>query len=172
MSNLKIFSEQRNLNACNFKDRGIKLIFIQKVGIFIHLDGHQHFLSTTFFTISEMFWPSLLMLSLVFAVVQSTQQCRSTYSKRGRYLKGHVISSENVKNIGVCYIKCSKDHRCKSINFHIDNSLCELNDADGFTHPRDYVLRKDHAYASCPGKVCVRSEMFLFSSSIFLFLFC
>ena len=109
-----------------------------------------------FFIISEMFWPSLLMSSLAFAVVQSMQQCRSTYSKRGHYLKDHVISSENVENIGVCYIKCSKDRRCKSINFHIDNLLCELNDADRFTHPWDYVLKKDHAYAYCPGKVCVR----------------
>lgn len=100
------------------------------------------------------------MLSLVFAVVQSTQQCRSTYSKRGRYLKGHVISSENVKNIGVCYIKCSKDHRYKSINFYFDNLLCELNDAYRFTRPWDYVLKKDYAYTSYLGKVCVRDVSF------------
>ena len=130
------------------------------------LSLHINFLSL----ISEMFWLSLL--TSTFVVVQSTRQCRSTYSVWGRYLKDHIILSENVKNVGVCYIQCSMNQRCKSINFHIDNSLCELNDADGFTHPRDYVLRKDHAYASCPGKVCVRSEMFLFNSSIFLFLFC
>ena len=109
-----------------------------------------------FFIISAMFMSLLLMSSLVFAVTESTQQCRSSYSKRGRYLKGHVISSENVANIGVCYIKCSKDHRCKSINFHFDNLLCELNDADRFTHPCDYVLKKDYAYTSYPSKVCVR----------------
>ena len=109
-----------------------------------------------FCIISEMFWPSLLISSLVFAVVQTTHQCRSSYSKRGRYLKGHVISSENVANIGVCYIKCSKDHRCKSINFHFDSLLCELNDADRFTRPCDYVLKKDQVYTSYPGKVCVR----------------
>lgn len=110
-----------------------------------------------FIIISEMFWPLLPMLSLAFAaVVQSTQQCRARYSKRGRYLKGHVISSENVKNIGVCYVKCSKDHRCKSINFYFDNFLCELNDANRFTHPWDYVLKKDYAYTTYLGKVCVR----------------
>jgi len=96
------------------------------------------------------------MSSLVFTVVQSTQQCRSTHTVWGRYLKGHVISSENVANIGLCYVRCSKDQRCKSINFHLDNLLCELNDADRFTHSWDYVLKKDHAYSDNPGKVCVR----------------
>ena len=96
------------------------------------------------------------MSSLVFAVIQSTQQCKYTYSKRGHYLKGHLISSENVENVGVCYVKCSKNQHCKSINFHSGDSLCELNDADWFSHPCDYVLKKDHAYISYSSKVCVR----------------
>ncbi|KAL9965821.1 hypothetical protein ACROYT_G029670 [Oculina patagonica] len=101
-----------------------------------------------------MFWLPLLMSSLV--VVHSTKQCqkdKSTVSIWGRYLKGHVISSENVKNIGMCYIQCSKDQRCKSINFLIGDLLCELNDADRHTHPWDYVLKKDHVYSDYPVKV-------------------
>ena len=74
-----------------------------------------------------MFGLSLLASTLV--VVQSTQQYRST-SVRGRYLKDHVILSENVKKIGICYIQCSMNQRCKSINFHFGDLLCELNDAD------------------------------------------
>ena len=101
------------------------------------------------------------MLSVV--VVHSTKQCRSTYSVWERYLKGHVISSENVKNIGVCYIQCSMDQRCKSINFHFGDLLCELNDADRYTHPWDYVLKKDHAYGDYPAKVCV-CYVFLFNN--------
>ncbi|KAL9965905.1 hypothetical protein ACROYT_G029764 [Oculina patagonica] len=98
-----------------------------------------------------MFWLPLLMSFPV--VVYSTQQCKSTYSVLGRYLKDHVISSENVKNIGMCYVRCSKDQRCKSINFLIGDLLCELNDADRHTHPWDYVLKKDHLYSDYPVKV-------------------
>ena len=106
-----------------------------------------------FYTFTEMFW---LLLSMSFlAVVHSTKQCKATYSVWGRYLKGHVISSENVKNIGVCYIQCSMDQRCMSINFHFGDFICELNDADRYTHPWDYVLIKDHAYSEYPVKVCV-----------------
>ena len=100
-----------------------------------------------------MFWLSLL--TSTFVAIQSTQQCRSTYSVWGRYLKDHVILSENVKNIGVCYIQCSMNQRCKSINFNFGNLLCELNEADRYTHPWDYELKKDHAYSDYPVKVCV-----------------
>ena len=89
-------------------------------------------------------------------VVHSTKQCKATHLVTGRYLKGHVISSENVENIGVCYGKCSKNQRCKSINFHFDELLCELNDADRYTHPWDYVLKKNLAYNDYPIKVCIR----------------
>ena len=99
-----------------------------------------------------MFWLSLF--TSTFVIVQSTQQCRSTSSIWGRYLKDHVMSSENVKNIGMCYIQCSMNHRCRSINFHFGNSLCELNDADRYTHPWDYVLIQNHAYSDYPVKVC------------------
>ena len=101
-----------------------------------------------------MLWLPLLVSSLVF--VDSTQQCNSTYPARGRYLKGHVISSENVKNIGMCHLKCSKDQRCQSINFHFGGLICQLNDADRHTHPWDYMLTKGlgQAYMDYPVKVC------------------
>ncbi|XP_078374956.1 uncharacterized protein LOC144658431 [Oculina patagonica] len=92
-----------------------------------------------------MLWLLLLMSSLV--VVDSTQQCKSTYPERGRYLKGHVISSQTVKNIGKCYVQCSKDQRCKSINFHFGDLICELNDADRHTQPWDYLVKKSYAQA-------------------------
>ena len=115
-----------------------------KLGLCLHIN----FLAL----ISEMFGLSLLASTLV--VVQSTQQCRST-SVRGRYLKDHVILSENVKKIGMCYIQCSMNQRCKSINFHFGDLLCELNDADRYTHPWDYVLKEEQAYSEYPVKVCV-----------------
>ncbi|KAJ7378252.1 hypothetical protein OS493_024201 [Desmophyllum pertusum] len=100
-----------------------------------------------------MMWQPLLMfMSLVIVIVDSTQPCHSTYSAWGRYLKGHVISTEKVKNIGVCYVECSKDQRCKSINFHFNDLICELNDAERHTHPWDYVLKDGHAYSDYPVK--------------------
>ena len=112
--------------------------------------------SNFFLLISEMFWLSMLLSSLVVAyATKQCQQCNSTFSVLGRYFKDHVISLENVKNIGMCYISCLRNRRCKSINFHIGDLLCELNDANRHTHPWDYVLKKDHTYSDYPVKVCV-----------------
>ena len=114
-------------------------------------------------------WLPLLMSSLV--VVDSTNKCNSTYSVSGRYLKGHVISSENVKNIGMCYVSCLRDGHCKSINFHFGDLLCELNDANRHTHPWDYELKKDHTYSDYPVKVCDSIFVCLFVCFV-LFCFC
>ena len=111
-----------------------------------------------------MFWLSLL--TSTFVVVQPTKQCRSTYSIRGRYLKDHVMSSENTKNVGMCYIQCSMNQRCKSINFHFGELHCELNGADRYTHPWDYVLKKDHSYSDYPVKVCVPFTSVAYQASL------
>ena len=101
----------------------------------------------------------LLFMSLL-VLVNSSRQCgESTYSIWGRHLKGHVISTLNVKSIGMCYVECSKDPRCKSINFHIRDLICELNDADRHAQPWDYLLKKENVYSDYPVKV--RSLLYL-----------
>ena len=91
------------------------------------------------FHISEMKRVLLLMSSLL--IVVSAQHCRTTYSTKVRYLKGHVISTHNVKDHGHCLILCSENQRCRSTNFQLRNLACELNDADRHTHPWDYSLK-------------------------------
>ena len=90
----------------------------------------------------------LLLLISSLLLVDSTQQCKSTYSTWGRCLKDHVISTLNVKSIGMCYVECSKDPRCRSINFHTRDLICELSDADRYGHPWDYLMKKDLVYTS------------------------
>ena len=58
----------------------------------------------------------LIFIPFLFMVV-SAQRCRSTYSVQGRYLKNHLICTQNVKDIGRCLVLCSKNQRCKNINF-------------------------------------------------------
>jgi len=76
------------------------------------------------------------MSSLVTLV--SAQQCRTTYSTWGRYLKGHVMATNNVKNMGKCLDTCKKDQQCRGMNFQFRRLDCEWNNADRHTHPWDY----------------------------------
>ena len=113
------------------------------------------------FHISEMKRVRLLMSSLL--IVVSAQQCRSTYSTKVRYLKGHVISAHNVKDHGHCLILCLEDQRCRSTNFEFRSLVCELNDADRHTHPWDYEFKDGYTYSDHVAKVSVRSNVCMFT---------
>jgi len=49
-------------------------------------------------------------------------------------------------------VECTADPRCKSINFRFEDLLCELNDADRYTHPWDYGSKEGHGYSDYPYK--------------------
>ena len=102
-------------------------------------------------------------------IVVSAQQCRTTYSTKVRYLKGHVISAHNVKDHGHCLILCSEDQRCQSTNFQLRNLVCELNDADRHTHPWDYEFKDGYTYSDYVAQVSVRSNVCMFTLTIWLF---
>ena len=99
----------------------------------------------------------LLWLLIIFVTMGTTasQQCKdAAYSMRGKYLKGHVISSGIAADIGDCLVKCSNESRCKSINFRFKGRFCKINAADRFTHPWDYGSGSmSYAYSDYPVKV-------------------
>lgn len=113
---------------------------------------------------SEIMW--ILLLMWFRFIVVSPQQCRTTYSVSGRYLEGHVISTHALKNMGQCVVMCSNDQRCQSINFELNELICELNDADRQTYPWDYKNREGYAYKDYHAEVRVRFNAKLESFSL------
>ena len=104
----------------------------------------------------------ILLLIPSFFIFVSTQQCKNVvYSVRGRYLKGHVISTPNAKDIGQCLVACSQNQLCQSNNFRFRGLACELNDADRQTHHWDYELKDGYAYSDYPIKVSVTNNLSL-----------
>ncbi|XP_068687110.1 uncharacterized protein [Montipora foliosa] len=92
-------------------------------------------------------------MCIISSTANLLQTCEETPSVRERYLKGHVISSGSAADIGECLISCSNQPWCKSINFRFDSLLCEVNDADRYTDPLDYVpASKWQAYSDFPTK--------------------
>ena len=75
------------------------------------------------------------------------EQCQvQSVSIYGYYLTGHVIYIKTCASLSECVILCSYEFRCKSFNFRLMDKLCELNDADRFTHPMDYVPMEGFLY--------------------------
>ena len=127
------------------------------------LSSKIHFLQLHSFLpeLSAMKLVFLLMLVITsfLMIAASTQHCKkAAYSQQGYYLRNHLISTPNVKNIGQCLITCSQERRCRSINFKSLGSICELNDADKETDPGDYKVNTGYTYSSYPMKVNVRSK--------------
>ena len=75
------------------------------------------------------------------------EQCQvQSVSIYGYYLTGHVIYTKTCASLSECVILCSYEFRCKSFNFRLMDKLCELNDADRFTHRVDYVPMEGFLY--------------------------
>ena len=75
------------------------------------------------------------------------EQCQvKSVSIYGYYLTGHVIYTKTCASLSECVILCSYEFRCKSFNFRLMDKLCELNDADRFTHPVEYVPMEGFLY--------------------------
>ena len=75
------------------------------------------------------------------------EQCQvQSVSIYGYYLTDHVIYTKTCASLSECVILCSYEFRCKSFNFRLMDKLCELNDADRFTHPVEYVPMEGFLY--------------------------
>ena len=100
-----------------------------------------------------------MCLFILLVTSSASQQCsKAVRSIKGKYLTGHVISSGSADGLGDCLFKCAEDQRCKSVNFRFKDLVCELNDADRYTHPWDYGSGEGHAYSDYPFKVDPCSE--------------
>ncbi|KAJ7372462.1 hypothetical protein OS493_018969 [Desmophyllum pertusum] len=89
----------------------------------------------------------ILLVLVTSSIIESLKQCSpDTYSVTGHYLKDHVMSTSITSDISECVIQCSLDIRCKSINFHLSTKSCDLNSADRYNHPEDYVMKHRFLY--------------------------
>ena len=75
------------------------------------------------------------------------EQCQvQSLSVYGHHLANHVISKRASSGLTECVMMCSDEFRCKSLNFRVNDKLCDLNDADRFTHPEDYGPKHGMVY--------------------------
>jgi len=89
----------------------------------------------------------LLVIISSAKLLQALEQCQvSSLSVYGHHLAKHVISTRICSSLSDCIILCSKEFRCKSLNFRLKDKSCALNDADRFTDPDDYGPKAGFIY--------------------------
>ena len=118
---------------------------------------------------------SLLLISIfqLWALISlcSGEECQATTLLEGKYLKNHVISSFVKDDVEGCVDLCLRHAHCYSINFHMVDHKCELNNKTRLSNPEDLVRAANSKYLDnavrplkkcsdslCPGAQVCRVE--------------
>ena len=73
-------------------------------------------------------------------------KCKSQVSAFQKALQGHTYDTFKVNSLHVCVKRCDKEEKCQSINFVIDESICELNKQSKEARPDNYVTDPRRIY--------------------------
>ena len=73
-------------------------------------------------------------------------KCKSQVSAFQKALQGHTYDTFKVNSLYVCVRRCDKEGKCQSINFVIDESICELNKQSKEARPDNYVTDPRRIY--------------------------
>lgn len=80
----------------------------------------------------------------------ATGQCMSQVSIFRKALKGHTIDKFHVIRPDVCIKRCQIEPRCQSINYVMEENICELNNRSKKVRPEDYVTDERRIYMTVP----------------------
>ena len=95
----------------------------------------------------QKYYFGILFIINLAKLPEASEKCgESISSTYGHYLSGHVITTKASSNLSECAIMCLYEFRCKSINFFIHDTSCDLNDADRHTHPEDHLPMEGSVY--------------------------
>ena len=73
-------------------------------------------------------------------------QCKSQVSIFGKALKRHTIDKFKVNILDVCIKTCVNEPRCQSINYEMEERICELNNRSKEARPEDYETDPGRIY--------------------------
>jgi len=77
----------------------------------------------------------------------AAQTCSgAVLSFSGMMLKEHTFNKTKVRNWPQCIKACNDDIRCQSLNYAIDEGICELNKRTKDAKPEDFVPARHRSY--------------------------
>ena len=98
-------------------------------------------------------------------LVWAGDSCSNDNSEYGFALVDHVYRSFFADRLVSCYMSCSMQPACQSLNYNLADKTCEFNNDTKHFRPKYFVEKPTYVYADNPD-----SGAFLFLSSFFFFL--
>lgn len=75
-----------------------------------------------------------------------------TSSRHGFFLKGHVFESFTTERVAFCYSACNTNPACQSLNYNLDNKICEFNSESSRSQPNSFQENVTYVYADNPNR--------------------
>lgn len=90
----------------------------------------------------------------------ATGQCKSQVSTFRKALKSHTFDKFYVNRPDICIKTCMNEPRCQSINYVMEENMCELNNRSKEARPENYVTDPGKIYmtVSFNKGMCIRSS--------------
>ncbi|XP_074628969.1 uncharacterized protein LOC141886644 [Acropora palmata] len=75
------------------------------------------------------------------------ESCKNDYSEHGFALIDHAYESIRVDRLISCYMACSMQPACQSLNYNLADKTCDLNNDTKYYRPKYFVEKPTFVYA-------------------------
>ena len=83
-------------------------------------------------------------------LVRAGESCNSNNSENGFALVDHVYRSFFADRLVSCYMSCSMQPACQSLNYNLADKTCEFNNDTKYFRPKYFVEKPAYVYADNP----------------------
>ena len=89
-----------------------------------------------------------ILLYIPAALMNSSVSCRSERSIYGMMLHGHTFKKTRAESLTECVMACNNGAMCQSVNYIINEDVCELNNRTKEARPDDLVPHENSIYVT------------------------
>ena len=104
-------------------------------------------------------------------LVWAGESCRNDNSEHGFALVDHVYRSFFADRLVSCYMSCSMQPACQSLNYNLADKTCEFNNDTKHFRPKYFVEKPTYVYADNPDSGSVLFILFFFCYYYFFHIF-
>ena len=93
-----------------------------------------------------------ITFSLLFfhTLVWAGESCNKHYSEYGFALVDHVYQSFFADSLVSCYMSCTTQPACQSLNYNLADKTCEFNNDTKYFRPKYFVEKPTFVYGDNP----------------------
>ena len=93
---------------------------------------------------------AIISFLLIRPLVWTGESCSNNNSEHGFAFVEHVYRSFFADRLVSCYMSCSMQPACQSLNYNLADKTCEFNNDTKYFRPKYFVEKPTYVYADNP----------------------